>query len=116
LKADKLTNGLYNVWVTIENERLIPSRLQQDVQHHINPPDRVTLEGDQFKVLSSGIVTDRFFKRVTPTKRRPERVELDTIPGMQVVRTQFIVSGNGKFRVTVDSAHGGVFSREETLP
>ena len=116
VKAEKLDNRLYRLTVTVLNERTIPTRLEQDVQNHISSPDTVTLTGADVKVLTSGIVTDRYFNRVTPTKRRPERVELSTIPGMQAVRTQFIVSGQGKFRITVDSAHGGVLSREEALP
>jgi glucose dehydrogenase len=31
---------------------------------------------------------------------RPERVEVDTISGLGVVRVQFIVSGSGKFKIT----------------
>ena len=76
----------------------------------------MSVTGDEVKVLTSGVVTDRFLGRVTAAKRRPERLELDAIPGMQVVRTQFILSGRGKFRVTVDSAHGGVRTREQLLP
>jgi hypothetical protein len=116
MKTDRLKDGVYRVWVTIENQRLIPTRLELDVQHHVSSPDIVTLVGADVKVLSSGIVTDRFTRRVVPTKRRPERVELDSIPGLQAVRTQFIVAGKGKFRVTVDSAHGGVLNQDANLP
>ena len=114
--VDKLRDGLYRVWVSIENEHLIPTRLQQDVRNHISAPDTVSLAGTEVKVLSGGLVTDRFARRVTPAKRRPARLELDTIPGLGVTRTQFIVSGRGKFRVLVDSAHGGVVSAEGNLP
>lgn len=116
ITVDKLNDGLFRIWVAIENERLIPTRLQQDVQNHISAPDIVSVTGPEIKVLSSGLVTDRFARRVTPVKRRPARVELDTIPGMGVTRTQFIVSGRGKFQVTVDSAHGGFVGAERTLP
>jgi hypothetical protein len=61
-------------------------------------------------------VTDHFFKRVTATKRRPERVELDAVPGLQVVRTQFILAGRGKFRISVSAAHGGLLTKDEILP
>lgn len=116
VNVEKLGDALFKVWVTVENQRLIPTRLQQDVQNHISPPDTVTLRGDDVKVLSSGRITDRFFKRVIPSKRRQERVEFETIPGMQAVRAQFIVSGRGRFEVTLDSAHGGKRSLEQTLP
>lgn len=115
-KVEKLSDGLFRIWVTLENQRAIPTRLQQDVRHRISPPDVVTLSGDQVRVLSSGVVTDRFFNRVTPVQRRPERVELEAIGGMGTVRAQFIVSGQGRFRVTIDSARGGVRTREESLP
>ncbi len=116
VKMDKLDDGLHQVWVTVENARFIPTRSQQDTANQISPPDVVTLSGPNVKVLSSGRVTDRFFKRVEAVKRRPERIELDTIGGMSAARVQFLVSGRGRFTITVDSAKGGVLKAEQTLP
>jgi hypothetical protein len=116
VKVENIAGGLHKVWVTIENQRLIPTRLSQDVNNHISPPDVVTLSGAGMKVLSSGEVTDRFFKRVEAVKRRPERVELDSIPGLQAERVQFVVSGSGSFKITVDSAKGGLISTEGKVP
>lgn len=116
VKMEKLADGLHRVWVTIENTRLIPTRTAQDVANHISPPDIATLAGKNVKVLSAGRVTDRFNKRAEAVKRRPERVELDSIPGLGVVRVQFIVSGKGRFTITVDSAKGGAVSSEQELP
>ncbi len=116
INIEKMADGLSKIWVTIENQRLIPTRTTQDVSNHISPPDIVTLTGPGVKVLSSGRVTDRFFKRVEAVKRRPERVELDAIPGMQEVRVQFIVTGTGAFKITVDSAKGGLLTSEARLP
>ena len=116
VKIEGFAGGLHKIWVTLENQRLIPTRTAQDVNSHISPPDVVTLTGPAVKVLSSGRVTDRFFKRVEAVKRRPERVELDSIPGMEAVRVQFIVSGSGAFKVTVDSAKGGVVAQEGKVP
>jgi hypothetical protein len=116
IRKESLAGGLNKIWVTVENQRLIPTRTTQDVSSHISPPDVVTLSGPGVKVLSSGRVTDRFFKRVDAVKRRPERVELDSVPGMEAVRVQFIVTGSGAFKVTVDSAKGGVMSQDGTLP
>jgi hypothetical protein len=116
LQTEKLGDGLYKIWVTIENSRLIPTRTNQDVSNHISPPDVVSLSGPNVKVISSGRVTDRFFKRVEPVKRRPERVELDAIGGMSAVRVQFIVAGEGRYNITVDSTKGGLRLSEQTLP
>jgi hypothetical protein len=116
VEVDRLDAGLYRVWVTIHNSRLIPTRIDQDVRNHISPPDVVTLAGPDVKVISSGRVTDRFFKRVDAVKRRPERVELDAIPGLGVERVQFVVKGSGAFTVTVDSAKAGVVTAEKMLP
>ena len=116
VKMEKLDERLYRVWVEVENARLIPTHTDQDVINNINAPDIVSLKGDDVKVLSAGRVMDRFFKRVEEVERRPERVELRNIPGMGVVRVQFVVSGRGKFTVTVDSAKGGLLETTQELP
>ncbi|MBN2592146.1 MAG: hypothetical protein JXA81_01465 [Sedimentisphaerales bacterium] len=116
VRVEPLGESLFKIWVTIENKRLIPTRTGQDVVHHISSPDIVSLEGDDIRVLSSGRVTDRFFKRAEAVKRRPERVELDTIDGMNATRVQFIVEGKGEFTVTVDSTKAGLLKKLQLLP
>jgi hypothetical protein len=116
IRTEALASGLFKVWVTVENQRLIPTRARQDVIHHISPPDVVSIQGDNLQVLSAGRIVDRFFKEVQAVKRRPERVELDTISGMDAARVQFIVKGSGPFVVTVDSAKGGLLHKDSTLP
>ena len=116
VKMEKLDDGLYRIWVTVENSRFIPTHTEQDEVNHINAPDVVSLAGANVKVLSAGRVTDRFFKRVDPVDRRPERVEVANIPGMGTVGLQFVVSGRGKFTVTVDSAKGGLVESSQELP
>jgi hypothetical protein len=116
VKLEKIDDGLFRVWVEVENTRLIPTRTEQDVANHINTPDILSLQGNNVKVLSAGRVTDRYFRRVNPVERRPERIEMDTIPGLDAVRVQFVVAGRGQFTVTVDSAKGGQFSATQELP
>jgi hypothetical protein len=116
IKVEPIGEKLSRVWVTIENSRMIPTRIQQDVNNHISMPDILTLSGRGVKVLSAGKVTDRFFKKVEPVKRRPERLEIDTIPGMGTARVQFVVSGTGAFTLKLDSAKGGVLTKEANLP
>jgi hypothetical protein len=111
-----LGGSLFKVWVTVENQRLMPTRTAQDVDHQISPPDVVSIQGDGVKVISSGRITDRFFKRVEAVECRPERVELETISGMDAARVQFILQGSGHFTVTVDSARGGLLRKDGSLP
>ena len=114
--VEKLDENLFKIWVTVENQRLIPTRTAQDVAHHISPPDIVSIKGGNLQVLSGGRVIDKFFKRVQPVKRRPERVELDTIDGMDSAIVQFVVKGKGNFTVTVDSTKGGLLRKNQLLP
>ncbi len=85
--VEPLGDRLFKIWVTIENSRPMPTRTGQDVDHHISPPDIVSIRGDDLKALSAGRVTDRFFKRVEAVESRPERVELETIEGMDATRS-----------------------------
>jgi hypothetical protein len=116
LTKTPLGGNLFKVWVTVENQRLMPTRTAQDVDHQISPPDIVSIQGDGIEVLSSGRVTDRFFQRAETVECRPERVELETISGMEAVRVQFILQGRGPFTVTVDSARGGLLHKDGSLP
>ena len=111
-----LGGRLFKVWVTVENQRMMPTRTAQDVDHQISPPDVVSIQGEGVKAISSGRVTDRFFKRVEAVECRPERVELETISGMEAARVQFILQGSGRFTVTVDSARGGLLHKDAALP
>ena len=116
VNVEKLADNLFKIWVTIENQRLIPTRTAQDVAHHISSPDIVSIQGGDIRALSAGLVTDRFFKRVRAVERRPERVELSTIDGMSAVRVQFIIEGKGEFTVTVDSVKAGLLTKKHSLP
>jgi len=111
-----LAQNLHEVWVTVENQRLIPTRTGQDIAHHITAPDVVSIAGAQVKALSAGKVLDPYFKKVEAVKRRPERVELDSIKGMGAVRVRFVVTGTGPFTITVDSVKGGRLETEGRLP
>jgi hypothetical protein len=113
--AKPLADNLFEIWVTLENQRLMATRAQQDIANHISAPDQICLQGDTVKVLSSGIVRDRFFRRIAPVKHHPECVKLDSIKGMSPARVQFIVTGTGAFTVTYDSVKAGFLTMDRTL-
>ena len=113
--VEPLGQELFKVWVTIENERLIPTRTAWDVEHHISPPDIVSIQGNDIQAVSAGRITDRFFKKVDAVESRPERVELNRIGGLDAARVQFVVKGTGDFPITVDSAKGGLLRQDGSL-
>lgn len=116
VEVETIDPGLHRVFVTVSNSRMMPTRTQQDVRNQIHSPDLLTLEGPGVKVLSSGVVTDRYFRKVEAAKRRPERLELDSISGMGNRRVQFVVSGSGEVTVRLDSVKGGVATVRHTIP
>lgn len=103
--------GIFKVRVELRNNGVIPTRSAQDVQHKITSPDIATIQGDNLKIISSGRIIDRYFNKVEPVKIRPERVEVDTIPGLNSVWIQFIISGKGAAKVKLDSTRGGVIEK-----
>lgn len=115
-QVEKLSGQLFRIRAVIENSRLMPTRSQQEVRNHISPPDVITLAGPEIKVLSSGRVVDRFFNQVEAVKRRPERLELETIDGMSQTWVQFIVSGRGNYQLKLQSAKGGILEASRHLP
>jgi hypothetical protein len=113
---EPLPGGLSRITVTLRNDRLLPTRLDQDTLNHITRPDILSLTGNGLKVHTSGEVTDRYRNRIEAARRQPERVELQTIPGMAEVRVQFVVSGSGTALITFDSVKGGLRSATLTVP
>jgi hypothetical protein len=94
---------------------LIPTRTGQNIRNHIGPPDVVSIEGPRLTVLSSGRVTNPYLKTVEAVKRRPARVELPSVNGLETVRVQFIVSGSGSFTIKMNSAKGGDLRKDGFL-
>jgi hypothetical protein len=105
-----LSDGMTEVSAIVRNTRVIPTHTYQDVRNKITRPDWVTLEGG--KVVSGAIVQNRFFGPAQEQKRRPERIEVENIPGMGAVYLRWIAEGKGPFTVTIDSEKGGKDSRK----
>jgi hypothetical protein len=107
IKVENLGRGVKKIWVTVSNQKLIPTRSRWDVQNNITRPDWLILKGDKLKVISSGIVNDPYVPVVTVKEIQPEKVEINTLWGKKRQTVQFIVEGNGDFTLTYDSVKGG---------
>jgi hypothetical protein len=100
---DKLTQ----VTAVISNERLLPTHAAIDIEHHITPPDLVTVSCPHATVIVGLTATDQFFETVTEQKRFPSSLRLKTVPSMGAAYVRWIVSGTGPFTVRVESYKGG---------
>ncbi len=106
VEDEKLKNGLRQITVTIANKRIIPTHSDQDIKHKITRPDYAGITG--VDVLAGMIVEDKDFDLTKEQPYSPEKIEIDNIPGMGAVTVRWIVKGNSKYTIEVNSPKGGV--------
>jgi hypothetical protein len=66
-------------------------------------------------VVAGLVSDDPFFTDAESQRRRPERLEVANIPGMQAVYVRWLVEGQGPYTVSVRSLKGGTDRREASL-
>jgi hypothetical protein len=115
VEAKALGDGVVEVTAAVANLKLTPTRTAIDVKNRISPPDLATISGNNLKVLLGLQCRDRFFRAAKEQKRRPEKMRIDTIPGMGAVHVRWLVRGKGPYTVTVRSAKGGAARAEVAL-
>ena len=108
VEEKSLANGLKEITATIYNERIMPTHSSQDLKFKIERPDLVSISNAN--VVAGMIVKDEDFNKVEEQIQNPETIRVPNIPGMETVKVRWIVSGNGNYKVEVDSAKGGKVS------
>ena len=101
-----LGGALAEVTAIVANRRVVPTHTSQDVQNAITRPDWVSISGGP--VISGMVLEDRLQGIGREQKRNPQKLNVNSIPGMGVVSVRWIVEGKGPFTVTVDSEKGGL--------
>ncbi len=109
LMEKDLGDGLKQVTAVISNSRLMPTHSSQDLKYKIERPDYITLTGAN--VIAGMIVENPDLNISTEQKTNPATIEVSNIPGLSYVTVRWIISGSGKYTVTVDSKKGGTVSR-----
>ncbi len=112
IDVEDLGDGLTQVTATIENERLIPTRLAVDVHRNISPPDVVSIRAagvDNKKIHVAAALTSgsKWFAQTHDHPHHPADVELKTIGGNSTIYVRWLVEGEGPFEVSVKSTKGG---------
>ncbi len=103
-----LGDGLKEVTAVIGNKRLMPTHSSQDLKFKIERPDFITLTGA--KVIAGMTVDNRNPAATVEQKNNPQTIEVDNIPGLAQVTVRWIIQGNTKYTITVDSKKGGIAS------
>lgn len=106
VKEEDLGGGLRSITATIQNERLIPTHSSQDLKFSIERPDIVSLRG--IDALTGMVVENADFNKVSEQPFDPANIRVKNIPGMGTVTVRWIVRGNSRYSIRVDSAKGGV--------
>ncbi len=104
----ELGDGLTEVTAVIGNKRLMPTHSSQDLKFKIERPDFITLTGA--KVIAGMTVDNRNPAATVEQKNNPQTIEVDNIPGLAQVTVRWIIQGNAKYTITVDSKKGGIAS------
>lgn len=111
IKVKDLGDGLKEITAVISNSRLMPTHSNQDLKFSIERPDLITLTGA--KVVASMIVQNPDLNIATEQKNNPATIEARNIPGLSDITIRWIVQGNGRYTVTIDSRKGGSISRSK---
>ena len=106
-----LGGGLKEITATISNERLMPTHSSQDLKYKIERPDYITISGA--KAITGMLVDNRNPNATIEQRNNPQTIEVDNIPGQGYVTVRWIVQGNEKYTITVDSKKGGLVSRSK---
>ena len=104
-----IDGGYREVTAAITNHRTIPTHSSYDIENKIERPDWVSITGTQ--VIAGMVMQNVYTNQSVEQKLNPSKLALSNIPGNSTVTVRWIVKGNQKYTITVDSAKGGVASR-----
>jgi hypothetical protein len=111
IEEKNLGDGLREITATISNNRMMPTHSSQDLKYKIERPDFISIDG--VKAIAGMIVQNPDLNINEEQLNNPSRIAVPNIPGLGTVRVKWIVSGNGKVRISVDSRKGGKTSRQQ---
>ena len=104
-----IEGGYKEITAEITNSRIMPTHSSYNIQNKIDRPDWISISGPQ--VIAGMVVQNVITNQSVEQKVNPSRISVENIPGNSTVIVRWIVKGNQKYTITVDSPKGGVVSR-----
>jgi hypothetical protein len=117
-KVEKVADGVFKVWLDIQNDGIAPTILAKAAANNVVRPDLITIDGKGVEVISASWL---------PTKWRPavaqmiDQKDLKRIivrsghPGRATKTIQYFVKGTGSISVKYDSVKGGTVQKTIVL-
>ncbi|MCM8525929.1 MAG: M14 family metallopeptidase [Lentisphaeraceae bacterium] len=103
----ELKEGLFELTVTLKNNKLCPTHTIHDIKNKINPPNFLTVNGEGFKVLTSFTSDDFLFRHLQEQKRNPEKVKINNIGSYGTKYVRFLIEGKGEAFINFISERAG---------
>ena len=102
----KLETNLYQVRVRLYNSNIIPSMCYYAKSKNLYPKDILKVSGKNVKVISGGVLNNKYTNQVNYKDYKPE-IQFLSVPGNDKVEYQFIVSGSGNLKFEYNSKKAG---------
>lgn len=102
-----LGGDLIEVTAIIENKKLTPTHSVVDQRQKITRPDLVSLQVEGLDVVMGQYSSDFLFRNATIQDRNPGTLRLPVIGGQSLVYVRWVVRGQGKGLITLDTIKGG---------
>jgi len=116
--VEKAGDGIYRLFVDIENPKVTPTVLEKAARTNVVRPDILGLEGEGIEVVTAGIVDNKEVFKVKPSvvtsigQKDLKRILIrNGQPGKSTRTFLYILKGSGPVTVTYDSAKGGKVSK-----
>ena len=103
--VEKIDKKLWRIRAWVHNDAGIPTVSGIARKNKIHRVDIATLTGAE--VISSGIVQDPWLDKVQLQRRRPERLEIETLGGNGRQALFFLVEGDGTVELEYSSIKAG---------
>ena len=115
VKTNKVKDGVYEVTVLLENNKVCPTHTQEDLKYKISPPNLLKLSGEKVKVLTTFHSQDSQFRHSQEQKKNPGSAKINIIAAQGRAFVRYLVQGQGKFKVAFKSIKSGRDSYEGNL-
>jgi hypothetical protein len=119
-KVESLGDGVYKVWVDLNNPKVVPTILAKAAQNNVVPPDILTLDGKNVEVISVSVVRSKFdyqptVQQLIDQKDLKRLVVRNGMSGKTTRTIQYLVKGSGDITVKYASLKGGTVQKTIAL-